>query len=373
MKILISGDFCPRYRVQNLIDEGKVSEVLSQVKQITQTADYSIVNFECPVVIQEAEPIAKQGPNLKTNVSGLEAVGYAGFNCVALANNHFYDYGENGVKDTLESLHKLGIDCCGGGVNIDEASEILYKDINGKTLAIINCCEHEFSIATEKKGGSNPLNPIKQFYDIQKAKQHADFVLMIVHGGHEFYQLPSIRMQETYRFFIDAGADAIINHHQHCFSGYEYYHGKPIFYGLGNLCFDQDPIIADETWNYGYMVTLLLTDTTIQSEIVPYKQCGEKAEVTLLPQNALDEKLEELNTIIADEKALRKAMEDYYEQTSVAMGHSLLEPIQNRFFNAARKRNLLPSFISMKAKLRAENFICCESHRDKLIYFLNNK
>ena len=67
MKILIAGDFCPRFRVQSLIDDGKVSNVLSQVKQITQAADYSIVNFECPVVIKKAEPIEKQGPNIKTN------------------------------------------------------------------------------------------------------------------------------------------------------------------------------------------------------------------------------------------------------------------------------------------------------------------
>lgn len=43
-------------------------------------------------------------------------------------------------------------------------------------------------------------------------------------------------MQEIYRFFVDIGADAVINHHQHCYSGYEVYKEKPIFYGLGNFC-----------------------------------------------------------------------------------------------------------------------------------------
>ena len=54
-----------------------------------------------------------------------------------------------------------------------EASKILYKEIAGMTLAIINCCEHEFSIATEKTAGSNPLNPIKQYYAIKEAKEKA--------------------------------------------------------------------------------------------------------------------------------------------------------------------------------------------------------
>ena len=84
----------------------------------------------------------------------------------------------------------------------------------------------------------NPLLPIQQFYKIQEAKENADYVLVIVHGGIEHYQLPTSRMIETYRFFIDAGADAVVNHHQHCYSGYERYKSKPIIYGLGNLLFD---------------------------------------------------------------------------------------------------------------------------------------
>ena len=51
---------------------------------------------------------------------------------------------------------------------------------------------------------------------VEEAKKKADFVLVIVHGGSEHFQLPTPRMQATYRFFVDAGADAVVNHHQHC-------------------------------------------------------------------------------------------------------------------------------------------------------------
>ena len=30
----------------------------------------------------------------------------------------------------------------------------------------------------------------------------------------------------------------MVNHHQHCFSGYEVDNGSSILYGLGNFCFD---------------------------------------------------------------------------------------------------------------------------------------
>lgn len=371
MKIIVAGDFCPRFRVESYFNTGNYSAVLSEAKTVIEKFDYSIVNFECPIVKEEAVPIEKQGPNLKSNLNGLKAVKYADFDCVTLANNHFYDFGETGVSDTLSALDELNIDFCGGGKDIFQASKVLYKEINGERIAIINCCEHEFSIATEKQGGSNPINPIQQFYDIQEAKKNADYILVIVHGGHEFYQLPSIRMQETYRFFIDSGADAVINHHQHCFSGYEIYNGKTIFYGLGNFLFDISPVKINDTWNYGYMVGLTFSTQGISSEIIPYEQCGEKAEVKLLPQGSFDEKLNELNAIISDKKALKKETEEYYRQTCFDIGHSVLEPIKNHYYFSALKKKLVPSLISKKLKLRAENFICCESHRDKLIYFFN--
>ena len=50
----------------------------------------------------------------------------------------------------------------------------MYKTINNQVFAFINCCEHEFSIASDISGGSNPLNPIVQYYAIQEAKEKAD-------------------------------------------------------------------------------------------------------------------------------------------------------------------------------------------------------
>lgn len=47
----------------------------------------------------------------------------------------------------------------------------------------------------------------------------------------------------------------MVNHHQHCFSGYEIYNNKYIFYGLGNFCFD-NPVKRNSIWNEGYMLSL---------------------------------------------------------------------------------------------------------------------
>lgn len=160
MRILIAGDYCPQFRVASLFEQSNYGAVLDSVKDIIKRVDYSIVNFECPIIMGGETPILKQGPSLCCSKRGVEALKWAGFDCVTLANNHFYDFCETGVKQTVSACNDEGIDIVGGGINIERASAVLYKNIKGKTLAIINCCEHEFSIATETKGGSNPLNPV---------------------------------------------------------------------------------------------------------------------------------------------------------------------------------------------------------------------
>ena len=254
MKVFIAGDYYPNERVADVFKRGDYASVFSDLKPIVENTDYSIVNLECPVIERSAYPIEKLGPSLRCSISGIQALKYLGVNCVTLANNHFLDYGEDGVKDSIKTLDSFSVEHVGGGMDLVAASKTLYKAFNGRKLAIINCCEHEFSIATSTSAGCNPLNPIRQYYSIQEAKHKADKVLVIVHGGHEHFQLPSPRMVEMYRFFIDAGADAVVNHHQHCFSGYELWNGRPIFYGLGNFCFDNHSKRSG-SWTEGYAVT----------------------------------------------------------------------------------------------------------------------
>jgi len=376
IKILICGDFCPHYRVQDLIEEEDYKSVFGEICPYTSAADYSIVNLEAPVVNSSAAPIEKCGPNLKCSNKAVKALKYAGFDMVTLANNHFYDYGDNGVVDTLASCRENNIDVIGGGINLKEASRTFYKDIKGVKFAFINCCEHEFSIATDKTGGSNPLNPIQQYYAIQDAKKQANKIIVIVHGGHEHYQLPSPRMKETYRFFVDAGADAVINHHQHCYSGYEIYNGKPIFYGLGNFCFDRNNR-KNSIWNYGYMVLLSFDNDSFKYELIPYCQGNEKPGVEVLTdKEEFLTSVSEQNRIIAADDMLKEKHLSFMNDT--ISGYLIdFQPYQNRYLKALYVRHLLPSFLGKKRILRLLNILECEAHLERsinsLYYLLRNK
>lgn len=369
MKILIAGDFCPQNRVAELFERRNYASVLGGVQNVIKEADYSIVNFECAVTKGKEKPIVKAGINLQTSEKGIEALKWSGFNCITLANNHIYDFGEDGIKNTLDTCIECGLDTVGGGKNLQEAILPLYKKISDKTLAIINCCEHEFSIATEKSGGGNPLDPIQQYYSIKEAKSKADFVIVIAHGGPEHFPLPSPRMQDTFRFFIDAGADTVINHHQHCLSGYELYKKKPIFYGIGNFCYD-NILNRSDLWYDGMMVVLNLNQE-ISFNMIPIHQCEKQAIVHLGDFDSFKSRINRLNSIINSPERLKKEVNSYYESYINLYYTDIFEPINNRYYLACKHRGWLPSLMGYKRKIMAYNHIWCEAHRDKLLFILN--
>lgn len=373
INILIAGDYSPKCRVSELIDNGEYEMIFGEVKKITSLMDYSVVNFESAITDGTDKPIKKYGPNLHCNVRSLDAIKWAGFDMLTLANNHFYDYGESSVEKTLCGVQKYGIDCVGAGRSLEEATRTVFKEIKGKVFAFINCCEHEFTIAKNNHGGCNPLNPIQQYYKIQEARKIADYVLVIVHGGHEMFQYPSLRMQETYRFFIDAGADVVVNHHQHCYSGYEFYNNKPIVYGLGNFCFDYAETPMEKCWYEGYFLQLVFDELSIRLQVQPYTQCKEEPTVHFLnKEDTFYREIEKINSIIANEEKLKQMIAEYYE-TTIKNSLFVFEPYNNRLLNVAYNRNLLPSFFRGKKILRANNYVCCESHLDKLRFALNHK
>lgn len=195
--------------------------------------------------------------------------------------------------------------------------------------------------------------------------------MIIIHGGHEHYQLPSLRMKQIYRFFIEAGADAVINHHQHCYSGYEIYQGKPIFYGIGNFCFD-NPLYRNNKWNYGYMILLELS-TGIDFHLIPYIQCSDEAAVKILQSNVFQKELMKINEVIADDNRLRQENENYYKSCSKSIGRVFEIYSCSRILNKLHAMGILPSIMPKKQIIKLQNFICCESHRDKVEYFFKHK
>jgi len=372
IKILVTGDFCPLNRVEKLIEEGDYSAIFNDLLPMIKKSDLAITNLECPIAI-EGVKIKKTGPHLKASGKAIEALTFAGFNLVTLANNHIMDYGVAGLNSTIEACKNSGIDCVGVGSNLQEARTPFYYEINGIRLAIINFCENEWATTSGKTPGANPLNPVANYYDIKEAKGKAHHVIIIVHGGHEHYSLPSPRMQETYRFFIDAGASVVIGHHPHCFSGYEIYREAPIFYSLGNFTFDLDNK-QRTSWNMGYAVQLEVVEEGLSFSLQPYSQGDSQPGIRLLKapeKEKIEKEISMLNDILRNEISLKQEFDTFTLKNKVIF-ESFIEPFNFRPLSILYARNLIPSFLTTKKRNLLLNIVRCEAHRDLLIKILNN-
>ena len=370
MKLLITGDLTLQGRTAAYKwDYAMLEDSFAVVKDVADGCDHAIVNLESPVTDCDLG-IIKDGPVLKQSEDVFVIIKYCGFDVVTLSNNHLKDYGQKGVLDTLNAVKKHGVNYVGAGRTLQEARvPLVFNDVaGGEAIGIVNVCEHESSIATGDGAGANPLDMTNLYYDIKDLRCRVDRVVVIIHGGKEHYRLPTPRMKRDYHLLIDFGADVIVNHHQHCYSGYEIYNGKPIFYGLGNFYFDRPKKEADK-WNYGLMLQLELKLDSYTFDLIPYQQCNGDTKIIRISKDEVKYQLENLNAIIADDRLLEDEMEKLVVQSKLLFPFI---PFGNKTLRSLYYRGLMPRFLSRQNMALIENAISCESHRELLLKYLNN-
>lgn len=369
IRILITGDFCPVNRIEDLAKKKDFGLVFNDFLDTLQPNDLNIIDLECPLTNSSAARL-KTGPHQKAGPECIDILKYAGINVACMANNHIMDFGSSGAEDTLQLCSQSGIATIGIGDSPEKAAVPYTATINGLRLAVLNYADNEFLSSPDGLMHSNPIDPVACFNDIRSVRDKADFILLVIHAGNEFYELPSPRTKKLYRYLIENGADAVIAHHTHTYSGFEIYQSKPIFYGLGNFIYDW-PGKTNLPWNYGYCVRMTISEKA-DFEIIPLKHSGEKPGVfhTSEEETALFYKeIERLNAIIADDSKLESEFKKYC--TSVfPMYDAFLEPYFGKHITALRKRGFFPRFLSSRKRRLYLNIIRCESHRDVLLRLL---
>ena len=159
----------------------------------------------------------------------------AGFNILSIANNHSYDFNEQGFKDTIKNIDSNGMKAVG------KRDQIVYKNVKGVNFAFIGFSNYGevHNSLLELKAGAEV---------VKKAKQKADIVVISVHAGAEGTGALNVRNKTEFfygenrgnmvlfsRTMIDAGADLILGHGPHVTRAMELYKGKLIAYSLGNF------------------------------------------------------------------------------------------------------------------------------------------
>ncbi len=361
MSIIIGADFVPTEPNRQLFEAGSVTELLGEkLAGLLRQADFRIVNLEMPLTDRET-PIAKKGPVLRAPAACGRLYREAGISLVTLANNHILDQGPDGLRDTLRVLEQNGVSHVGAGAP-EEAAKPFCFDYHGKRVGVLACAEHEFSVALPGRPGANPFDPLETPDQVSALRQQCDYVIVLYHGGKEYYRYPSPGLRKTCRKLAEKGADLVLCQHSHCIGCAETVGDSTIVYGQGNFLF-REP----EGWNTGLLVCL---DENLRVSYLPLlheqgkARLAEGAEAdTIL--NAFNARGEELRQPGFAEQKYRELAKQSLSGYLYALGGR--ETKAFRLLNKLTGGKLRRAKFGRREKLAVRNFIECETHRELLL------
>jgi len=360
IKLLFSGDFAPIIQSENIGDQH-----FTGITDIISSADLHITNLECPLTSSK-KPIDKTGPSIKSDPVAVTLLQQAKVNIGCLANNHIFDYGEQGIKETIKVCESNNIDTLGIVAREDKRDHWLIKEVRGKKVGFLNYCEHEFSVRGKGLMGACGYDPIEAFYEVGHLKHMVDYLIVIYHGGNEYYPLPRPDLKKDFHYLADLGADAVIGHHTHVFSGYEIYNLKPLIYSLGNFFFPYDG--EPESWHEGILCQLKI-ENTIEIEFMPVLQCKKGFEVIKMSKDkgdSLMNTIEILSNLIRNEEELQKKWDNYVSTIGDGLSNQIL--FTTRFDKALLKVPILKNYSNNKNRWKAIlNILRCRSLEQLLI------
>lgn len=265
-KLFFAGDFCSKPSTSKIT-------VSDDLKELIRSCDLKVVNFEVPLKPNVTLPIQKRERFFQHD-DAPEFLRGLGFNLFSMANNHAFDWGNEGFKKTKAALG----DAAFGAGTYDEAYKVKVVEVQGMKIGFyalsFAAYKGVFDDVTQREGlGCAYINDLRVNHDIIEAKKNVDYLFVLPHDGIEYIDVPLPETIARYRDFIDYGADGVIAAHPHCPQGWETYKGKPIFYSLGNFLFNSKEgydyrATNRPHWYEGMCVILTIIDRDLSWEVV---------------------------------------------------------------------------------------------------------
>ena len=239
----------------------------SGIDSLFSTSDVVVANLECPATKVDA-PVYKKFV-FRGEPEWLATLKAHGVTHLNLANNHSIDQGREGLIDTRDNIIKEGMVPIGAGNNMEDAVQPVLISSSPRNVYVLA----SLRLALE----NTPYLPdhpsvSQEGFDKLLARVHAlkrddpgCCVIVSLHWGREHVLEPAVQQVMQAHQLIDAGADCLICHHTHTMQSVEQYHGKYIYYSIGNFIFDQKRDINARAC----AVSLKITEDTITPTTIP--------------------------------------------------------------------------------------------------------
>lgn len=231
---------------------------------------FRIANLETAVTRSSAW--LPKGINYRMSPGNLPVLRTLGLDAVTLANNHVLDWGTEGLSETLDGLHAMGIATAGAGRNRDqaEAPAILPLPGGGRVLLFARAHGSAGVPAAWAAGSDRPgvallpdlSDPVLEDFAqrVETTRRSGDRVVLSIHWGSNWgYEVPE-RHRRFARRLVERGiVDLVFGHSSHHPRPVEFHAGRAIVYGAGDLLNDYEGIGGYEAFRGELVLAWLAT------------------------------------------------------------------------------------------------------------------
>jgi len=224
-------------------------DLWADVSPLFKGADIAFGNLETPVAPDTGK---KPKPFMFNAPENLPmALKASGWTILSTANNHAFDQGTKGVKETVDRLNAAQLITIGTGETKIAAEQVQVIEKNGVRVAFLGFTDI-FNIDLDSKATApwvRRLDLDSALAAIKSARQQADAVIVSIHWGDEYHHAPNKRQQAIAEGLIRGGANVVLGHHPHVLQPAEVIdavddagvkHTGLVIYSLGNFISNQD-------------------------------------------------------------------------------------------------------------------------------------
>ena len=263
LTIVFAGDLMLDRGTREITEVKGTDDLLESVHNVIGSSDFTVANLECAACDTTCTPEEKSF-TFRANPEWISSLYKNGITHLVVSNNHSFDFGENGIKQTISNLKLSGIKPVGYSPNNEGTSTPTLLNKGNDSVAIFSTCLLKLN---NRFVSSEHVSSLSDKIGAFKRKHPAYILLVCLHWGVEMNTMPTTEQRLQAQQLIRAGADAVIGDHPHVVQPIEVYKGKYIFYSLGNFIFDNHHSPA----NKGILACLHLSKRSIVSvQVVPF-------------------------------------------------------------------------------------------------------
>lgn len=206
-----------------------------------EKADLAVVNLELPL---GGGPNYSGYPAFSAPDSYAEALRDAGFDLFFTANNHTLDQGDKGLRRTLTTLDRIGVDHLGTYYDKAQRDSLIpfIRDVNGIKIGFLNYTYGTNGITARSGAEVSYIDRKKMADEIARTRAAgAELICVGIHWGIEYQLNENAGQRDLADYLVNQGVDMIIGGHPHVVQPMKVVHNAKedkdvlVVYSLGNF------------------------------------------------------------------------------------------------------------------------------------------